>query len=116
MNTVCRGHKFAFVHLDIMVACKNEAEHLRYLREMFSLDFLGHRINKNSSIPRPKKEDAINHFQMVNLYPHLNAAEVVELLFKAMPGSPKTKDALEWTHELSNTFAKTEIQLIWPTI
>ena len=59
MNTVCRGHKFAFVHLDIMVACKNEAEHLRYLREMFSLDFLGHRITHTGIMPLLDKVDAI---------------------------------------------------------
>ena len=83
MDSLFRGLDFVVVYLDdILVAIRHEAEHLKHLRERFSLleqhglmvnpkechfgknefDFLGHRINQTGVSPRPGKVNAIKPF------------------------------------------------------
>ena len=83
MDTVLADLPFLFVYLDdVLVASKNMAEHMEYLRTLFSrlakhgliiklkkcifgktaIDFLGHHINDRGIIPLPAKVQAIRDF------------------------------------------------------
>lgn len=83
MDTVCAGLDFVFVYLDdILVASRNETEHLQHLRELFSrlekhgliinlkkcefgkesINFLGHNVDSNGIVPLEAKVQAIKDF------------------------------------------------------
>ncbi|KAJ8400314.1 hypothetical protein AAFF_G00396970 [Aldrovandia affinis] len=104
MDSVLRDVTFIFVYLDnILVTSECKAEHLSHLRTLYeclsqhglivnpakcqfglpSIDFLGHHITKNGTIPLPSKVAAVSHFPqphttralqeflaMVNFYHH----------------------------------------------
>ncbi len=83
IDEVCRGLTFCFPFVDdILIASKNEEEHLSHLREIFqrladyglvlhpnkcefgksSITFLGHTVTENGILPRTEKIEAIKNF------------------------------------------------------
>ena len=146
MDSVCAGLDFAFVYLDdILIASKNKAEHLRHLRSLFerlaehglvinpqkcqfgmsSVDFLGHRVSSQGTVPLPSKVEAISQFPrpttvkglqefigMVNFYHRFipRIASTMRPLHEALAGKP-TARTFAWTAEMDAAFEGSKVAL-----
>ena len=151
MDTVLRDLPFLFVYLDdILVASTSKAEHTSHLLTLFerlsqhglsinpakcqfglrTIDFLGHRINKDGAVPLPSKVEAVMNFPrplsvkslqeflgMVNFYhrflPH--AAQLMQPLYEALKGKA-ARHAVIWTEERNRAFEDAKAALAKATM
>ena len=151
MDTVLRDLPFLFVYLDdILVASTSKAEHTAHLLTLFerlsqhgliinpakcqfglrTIDFLGHRINKDGAVPLPSKVEAVMNFPrplsvkslqeflgMVNFYhrflPH--AAQLMQPLYEALKGKA-ARHAVIWTEERNRAFGDAQAALAKATM
>ncbi|RUS73921.1 hypothetical protein EGW08_018311 [Elysia chlorotica] len=150
MDTVLQGLNCVFVYLDdILVASSSEEEHIEDVRTVCNrlhdyglvvklekclfgvktIDFLGHRITKNGSIPLPSKVKAIEDFPkpstvkglqeylgMLNFYhrfiPH--AATLLRPLHNALKkAKPKQ---IQWTEGMNRAFQSSKTALASATM
>ena len=149
MDTVLQGLTCVFVYLDdILVASTSQKEHLRDIRTVCgrlrdfglvvklenclfgvkTIDFLGHRVSKQGSIPLPSKVKAIEEFPkpntvkglqkylgMVNFYhrfiPH--AAALPHPLHYPLKAKPKQ---IVWTEEMNTAFESSKIAIAGATL
>lgn len=145
MDSVLRDLPFLFVYLDdILVASSSKSQHLEHLRTLFerlshhglivnpakcqfglsTIDFLGHRVNKDGAVPLPSKVEAIVQFPrpltvkslqeflgMVNFYHRFipRAAQLMGPLHDALKGTPK--HAVDWTESRVKAFDATKAAL-----
>ena len=139
MDTVFQNISCVFVYLDdILIASTSAKQHIadlklvcERLREfgltirlekclfgVNTIDFLGHQINKNGSLPLPAKVQAINNFPrphnvkslqeflgMINFYHRFipNAASILRPLYLSLKGNPQ-KHILTWLPDMVDAF------------
>ena len=139
MDTVFQNISCVFVYLDdILIASTSAKQHIadlklvcERLREfgltirlekclfgVNTIDFLGHQINKNGSLPLPAKVQAINNFPrphnvkslqeflgMINFYHRFipNAACILRPLYLSLKGNPQ-KHILTWLPDMVDAF------------
>ena len=139
MDTVFQNISCVFVYLDdILIASTSAKQHIadlklvcERLREfgltirlakclfgVNTIDFIGHQINKNGSLPQPAKVQAINNFPrphnvkslqeflgMINFYHRFipNAASILRPLYLSLKGNPQ-KHILTWLPDMVDAF------------
>ena len=155
MDRVTQGLRNVFVYLDdVLIASSNEAEHEEDLRALFasleehglvvktskcifgvdSIDFLGHRVDRNGIIPLPEKVRAVREFPspssvadlqrflgMLNFYHRFvpRVAGIVVPLTRLLAGRKK-HDIWKWEkeHQVAFEAAKSALadatQLVHP--
>jgi len=151
MDTVCSGLDCVFVYLDdILVASSDKEQHEVDLRALFSrlsehglllnldkcefgvssIDFLGHRVSQQGSVPLPAKVAAISGFPrpssvkglqefvgMLNFYhrfvPH--AATIMRPLHEALAGKPKARPFV-WSEAMEQAFVGSKTALAQATL
>ena len=147
MDSVLAGLDCVFVYLDdILVASPSKKQHLKDLETLFALlaehgliinpekcefgvetiDFLGHRISSNGSVPLPAKVEAIAQFPrpvnarklhefvgMVNFYHRFlrNAATTMRPLYQSLSGKPAPSQPVNWTDEMVASFEASKAAL-----
>lgn len=146
MDSVLRDLPFIFVYLDdILIASATREEHLEHLRVLFtrlsqhgliinpakclfgqsSIDFLGHRVNKDGAVPLPSKVEAVAEFPrprttrslreflgMVTFYHRFiaRAAHIMRPLYEALKGKSDNQP-VDWTSEREVAFKETKTAL-----
>jgi len=139
MDTVFRNVECVFVYLDdILIASSSAKQHLVDLKTVCerlrnfgltirlekclfgvsSIDFLGHNVSKDGSVPLPSKVAAIQEFPkphnvkllqeflgMINFYHRYisDAATILRPLYCALKGKPP-KHSLNWTDDMTCAF------------
>ena len=152
MDSVLAGLDCLFVYLDdILVASSNKKQHLKDLEALFTLlaehgliinpekcefgveaiDFLGHRISSEGSLPLPAKVEAIAKFPrpdntkklqefvgIVNFYHRFlrNAATTLRPLYQSLSGKPALSQPINWTEEMVSSFEASKSALVNATM
>ncbi len=154
MDSILAGLDCVFVYLDdILVASSSRKQHMKDLEQLFtllsahgliinpdkcqfgvdSIDFLGHRISSEGSVPLPSKVQAIVGFPkpstvkklhefvgMINFYHRFigHIAETMRPLYRALSGQSKKSTArpLAWTNEMATAFQASKDALAGATM
>ena len=142
MDNILRDHPYAFAYLDdILIFSSDESKHLRHLECVFKclsehglrispkkcqfmvpqIDFLGHHINKEGTLPRAAKVDAIVEYQkpvdyaslrrfigMLGFYRHFipRFAKICEPLYDLLGSTNQRNHYLQWTQQADEAFLK----------
>ena len=146
MDTVFQGISCVFVYLDdILVASSSPHEHIQDLKTVCNrlqqygltirlekclfgvseIDFLGHLISKDGSVPLPTKVKPISEFPkpinvkslqeflgMINFYHRFipNAATILRPLYHALRGKTQ-KELIIWSQSMHNSFTSAKSAL-----
>ena len=146
MDTVFQGISCVFVYLDdILVASSSPHEHIQDLKNVCNrlqqygltirlekclfgvseIDFLGHLISKDGSVPLPTKVKPISEFPnpinvkslqeflgMINFYHRFipNAATILRPLYHALRGKTQ-KELIIWSQSMHNSFTSAKSAL-----
>ncbi len=152
MDVTCRDLPFVFTYIDdLLVASENETEHVEHLRILFErleqnglvvnpakcqfgcteIDFLGHHITEQGSIPLGQKVQAVREFPkpmnikglqefvgMINFYnrflPH--SAEILAPLYQAIGKNSRSIKKISWSDDMDRAFDQAKEMLAKATL